>query len=152
MKLATAIVIGVTLLAGALWWVAQMAPGAALSVDNPRVRLVPGGAPMAGYMELGNHTAGEIRLIGARARGFARVMLHRSVIVDGQARMRPQDSGVTIAPGETVAFEPGGLHLMLIQPEADLAVGDPVDVVLRFDGLTPPEWPVTFTVVPVTAR
>ena len=30
------------------------------------------------------------------------------------ARMRQQES-VTIPPGETVSFEPGGLHLMLMQ-------------------------------------
>jgi periplasmic copper chaperone A len=39
--------------------------------------------------------------------------------VDGVARMRHQET-VDGAAGEVVRFEPGGLHLMLMQP-----VGDP---------------------------
>ena len=58
MKLASAIVALVVLLAGALWWVGQVAPESPIEVGNARVRLVPGGGPMAGYMEIRNHLVG----------------------------------------------------------------------------------------------
>lgn len=152
MKWATSIVVLVALLAGALWWVAQFAPESPLSVDNARIRMVPGGAPMAGYMVLRNRGDAAIRLVAARSQAFEAVMIHRSIVEDGRARMEHQRGGVVISPGQSVEFRPGDLHLMLMEPRAGLQVGDPVVVMLRFEGLEPAEWPVTFTIVPVTAR
>ena len=150
--IATAIVVLVALLAGALWWTARIASESPLGVDNARIRLVPGGAPMAGYMVVRNRGDSALRLVAARSEAFETVMIHRSVVEDGRARMEHQRGGVVISPGESVEFRPGDLHLMLMRPRAALQVGDPVVVVLRFDGLEPAEWPVAFTVVPVTAR
>ena len=138
------------LVAGAIWWVGEMTPGEPVEIDNARVRLVPGGAPMAGYMVVRNHTDELIRLTAGASEAFGRVMIHRTVIEDGQARMRHQAGGIAVAPGEAVEFRPRGLHLMLMQPRADLAVGDTVEIVLTFDGLAPPERRVAFIVVPVT--
>jgi len=152
MKLASTIVALVALLAGALWWVAQVAPGAPLTVDNARVRMVPGGGPMAGYMEIRNHTDSPIRLVAADSPAFGNVMIHRTVVRDGQARMEHQRDGVEIQPGGSAIFKPRDLHLMLMQPRAELAVGDQVEIVLAFEGVEPVEWPITFTVVPVTAQ
>jgi len=149
---ATAIVVLVALLAGAIWWAARIAPESPLGVDNARIRVVPGGAPMAGYLVLRNQSDSAIRLVAARAEAFETVMIHRSIVEDGRARMEHQRGGVVISPGESVEFRPGDLHLMLMRPRAALEVGDPVIVVLRFEGLEPAEWPVTFTLVPVTAR
>lgn len=152
MKLASAIVALIILLAGALWWVARMAPEIPIKVENARVRLVPGGGPMAGYMEIGNHSDAVIRLISATSPAFGNVMIHRSIVADGQARMEHQSEGVQIIPGDSAVFKPRDLHLMLMQPKGKLDVGDQVEVVLRFEGLTPTEWPVAFTIVPVTSQ
>lgn len=152
MKLASAIVALVGLLAGALWWVSQVAPESPIEVGNARVRLVPGGGPMAGYMEIGNHTDAPIRLVAAESAAFGNVMIHRTVVRDGQARMEHQAGGVEIQPGGSAVFKPRDLHLMLMQPQVELEVGDQVEVVLRFEGADPAEWPVLFTVVPVTSQ
>ena len=152
MKLASGIVALVALLAGALWWVTQVAPGEPLTVDNPRVRLVPGGGPMAGYMEISNHTDASIRLVAADSPAFGNVMIHRTVVRDGQARMEHQRGGVEIQPGGSAVFKPRDLHLMLMQPQTELEIGDTVDVVLTFEGIAPNEWPIAFTVVPVTSQ
>src|SRR5690606_25701940 len=49
--------------------------------------------------------------------------LHETEIDDrGTATMRPQRS-IAVPAGETVAFGPGGLHVMVLRPPA-LAVGD----------------------------
>lgn len=152
MKLASAIVALVALLAGALWWVAEVAPESPIEIDNARVRLVPGGGPMAGYMEIANHTDAPVRVLGAASEAFAGVGIHRSLVADGRARMQPEPGGVEVRPGEAVAFEPRGLHLMLTGPKRALQVGDQVDIVLQFDGPDPAERPISFTVVPVTGQ
>jgi len=152
MKLASAIVALVVLLAGALWWVAQMAPESPIEVDNARLRLVPGGGPMAGYMEIRNHSDDVIVLIRAASPAFGNVMIHRTIVRDGQARMEHQRDGVRILPGDSAVFKPRDLHLMLMQPQVALEVGDQVEVVLEFEGIDPPDWPVAFTVVPVTSQ
>ncbi|HKL54082.1 MAG TPA: copper chaperone PCu(A)C [Wenzhouxiangellaceae bacterium] len=152
MKLASAIVALVALLAGALWWVGQVAPESPIEVGNARVRLVPGGGPMAGYMEIRNHSDSVIRLVGAASPAFGNVMIHRTIVRDGRARMQHQSDGVPIVPGDSATFKPRDLHLMLMQPKGALEVGDQVEIVLRFEGIDPADWPVAFTVVPVTSQ
>jgi copper(I)-binding protein len=149
MKIASGIILAVALLAGALWWVSGMSPDEPLVFENPRARLVPGNAPMAGYFELGNNTENRIHLVSARSDAFRGIMIHRTRTVDGQARMEHQDR-VSVSSGQTVSFEPGGLHLMLMNRQREFEIGDEVDIVLVFEGLEPAERTVTFTVVPVT--
>lgn len=149
--MASGLIALVVLLAGALWWVAQMAPSGPVAIDNPRIRLTPGDGPMAGYLTIRNLRDSAIVLTGAAAPDFERVMMHQTVIRDGQSRMLHRDR-VVIAPGEQVEFRPGGLHLMLMGRKRPLSVGDQVDVALQFDGLEPGRWPVRFTVVPVATQ
>lgn len=151
MKIVYGIVLVLALLAGALWWVADRTPAEPLSVENPRIRLVPGGAPMAGYFVLSNHSDVPVRLVSVRSEAFASAMIHRTVVDNGRARMQHQDSGVLLAPGETAEFKPMGLHLMLMRAQRELQIGDEVDIALGFEGVEPAERVVTFTVVPVTA-
>lgn len=62
---------------------------------------------------------------GVESRDFGMPMIHRSEVVDGVSRMRPVGE-LTLAPGGSQAFEPGGLHLMLMKPLRPLAEGDRV--------------------------
>lgn len=151
MKIVSGVLLIIVLLAGALWWVSDMAPAEPIEIDNARVRLVPGGAPMAGYFEIANHTDAPVRLVSARSDAFGHVMIHRTVVSDTSARMEHQGDGVLVGPGESVAFEPKGLHLMLMRAAREFEVGDAVDIVLGFEGVEPAEHRVTFTVVPVTS-
>lgn len=90
-------------------------PSGALVTSEAWVRQVPPAARMtAGYLKLRNTGTEPVVLIGAESPLFNAVEIHGTVTVDGMARMRQQES-VTIPPGETVSFEPGGLHLMLMQ-------------------------------------
>jgi hypothetical protein len=128
-----------------------MTPAEPLEIENPRVRLVPGGAPMAGYFVIANHSDTSFRLAAARSEAFDHVMIHRTIVSDGQARMEHQHDGVRVSAGDRVSFEPRGLHLMMMRANRELAVGDDVEVVLEFEGIEPAERSVTFTVVPVTS-
>ncbi|MDT8408011.1 MAG: copper chaperone PCu(A)C [Wenzhouxiangellaceae bacterium] len=153
MKLASGLVALALLIAGAVWWVSSVEPEAPVTIENPRVRLVPGGGPMAGYMEIHNHSDQAIRLVGARSEHFGRVMIHRSIVADGRTRMQHQPDGLEIRAGQSALFKPRDLHLMLMQPTISPEIGDQLEIVLRFEGsqAVPAAVPVMFTVVPITS-
>jgi len=135
-SLAFLVLAGMTAMAGA-------AP--AVSIDRPRVRWLPGQLPMAGYMVLRNTGDQAVTLVGAASDAFARVMIHRSEIKDGQSRMVHVPE-LEIQPGGKAVFQPGGLHLMLMQRKRDLRPGDTVDIELKFEGGRTRTW--SFKVVP----
>lgn len=90
----------------------------------------PGASSTAGYLTL--TAASDDRLLAADAPGFGAVELHTVTAEGGVSRMRRVD-GVPLPAGEAVPFEPGGYHLMMMAPEAPLAVGDTLDVTLTFE-------------------
>lgn len=63
---------------------------------------------------------------------FGEVSLHRTVRSDGVSRMEAVPEAV-LAPGGSLVLEPGGLHLMLMQPSRELLPGDSVDISLVSD-------------------
>jgi copper(I)-binding protein len=107
-----------------------------VSVSGARVRWLPGDLPMAGYFSITSQASEPLRLVGAASPAFAEVMLHQSVEEKGVARMESLD-GLSLAPGQSIAFAPGGYHLMFMGSKLALGVGDEVSVTLRFsDGRT----------------
>lgn len=114
-----------------------------LEVSKARIRWLPGELPLAGYMELHNTGARRRVLTGAACDWFGKVMIHESVTEDGQSHMLMREQ-VVIAPGATLSFAPGGLHLMLMARQKPVQVGERIPVTLQFaDGS---EQTVTFAV------
>jgi hypothetical protein len=68
--------------------------------------------------------------------------MHQSVTTaTGAMDMREMDSGVALEPGTAVTFTPGGMHVMLVDLVAPLAVGQTFDIALEFanaDSITLP--------------
>jgi len=125
-------------LAGLLALTAAPALAAAgLSAHEPWVREAPPMARMlAGYVTLKNATGQPVTITGAESPAFGAVELHRSVIKNGVAHMIKQDH-VTVPAHGKFSFEPGGYHLMLMQPKHPLKAGDNVKMTLRLkDGRT----------------
>lgn len=120
---------------GLLLWLpfpvfAQNAP---LQVEQAWVRAGPPGMPMlAGYARFDNHGTQALRLVAVVGDGFELVELHRSEIVDGVSRMRPVPV-LEIPAGQSVSLQPGGLHLMLMQPLRMPEEGDVIVLRLQFD-------------------
>ena len=103
-----------------------------LVVDGPMVPLAPPGAMAhAAYMTLTN--AGDVprQLIGVQAQGYLIAHIHRTELKDDIVSMSSVDL-MEIAPGQTVAFEQGGLHVMLMRPEGPLENGGTVELTLEF--------------------
>ncbi len=102
---------------------------AALDILDPWSPEAPPGRMMAGFMDLHNPTDSAIVLVDARSPQFGHVEIHTMIMDDGVMRMRRLDE-LVIAPGATVTLEPGGLHLMFIEPLDPLRIGDYIAVEL----------------------
>jgi copper(I)-binding protein len=109
----------------------------AIQVEDAWVREAPPSARMmAAYMTLKNTGSGDAVLKQVDSPAFSHVMLHKSEVVDGVARMSHEDEIVIPARG-SVELQPGSFHLMMPAPEQRLLEGDRVDFVLIFsDGDT----------------
>lgn len=106
-----------------------------LSIDDPWIAEAPPTvSAQAGYVLIKNNSGQSRTLIGANAPAFDSIELHRTVqdAESGLTKMVRQER-VEIPPGETIKFEPGGYHLMLIKPKKALKEGDREPLTLIFD-------------------
>jgi len=96
------------------------------------IRVPPGGMQMmlAGFGRIENRCTAAATIIGAHSTAFADVSVHRTSLVDGISRMREVPELQVDAHGAAV-FEPGALHLMLMQPGKPLKAGDHVAIDFR---------------------
>lgn len=109
-----------------------LAEEAALRIQDPWIREAPPTAEaLAAYMKIQNTGQGMRILTGASSPLFGHVMLHGTRIQNDMAQMFHLDE-IRIPPGETVVFEPGGNHFMLMRPQKALVAGDAVPLELEF--------------------
>ena len=85
----------------------------------------------AGYMTLVNVGSQEVTLVKVESAAFEKVEVHEMAMVDGLMTMRELTNLVIPANGQ-VQFQPGGMHLMLMGPRQNLAMGQQVDMTLTF--------------------
>lgn len=84
------------------------------------------------YLTISNGTASAETLTGVSSSVAGSVEIHESYVGEsGTMGMRPAGEQI-ISSGNKLAFEPGGLHIMLMDLKRDLAVGDTLDVTLDF--------------------
>lgn len=103
---------------------------AGLAVEDAWIRAAPPGAEvLAGYATLRNAGPDALTISGARSAAFARIELHEMRMAGGVMRMRPL-GGIALQPRGEAKLAPGGTHLMLMQPQRALKVGDVVAVEL----------------------
>lgn len=104
-----------------------------ITVELAVARAVAPGAPVGGaYMQVTNGDDTSHALVAARSDIAEHVELHNHVMEDGMMKMRRMDS-VPLPAGETVTFEPGGLHVMLIGLTAPLEAGGTFEIELQFE-------------------
>jgi len=102
-----------------------------LEFNEAWVRAMPPGMKMtAGFGKLVNLEATAVEIVSFSSPMFADVSLHRTELVDGVSKMR-EVPVLAIAAGETVELAPGGYHLMLMMPSADLGPGQAVTVEMK---------------------
>ena len=107
---------------------ASACTSASLAVIDARVPL-PAGPNAAVYFQLENNSDHEVQLVGAES-DIAMAEIHQTTMIDGLMQMAPVDQ-ITIAPGQTVEFAPGGFHIMLMNVPV-LELGQKVKITLLF--------------------
>jgi len=105
----------------------------AVSAQDAWIRATPGIDVAAAYLTLHNGGTQPVVLSGVRSVDATAAMIHQTTIVNGQSTMRAHEP-LRLAPGETVRFAPGGLHIMLHGLKRPLAAGDEVPLVLLLEG------------------
>lgn len=120
-----------------LWWpwqrgAAEFRQGA-IGVTSSWARATPGTLRVgAAYLTITNHGAVPDRLLRAETPIAERAELHTTMVQNGVLRMRPVES-VALPPGQTVRFDSGGMHFMLVNLTAPLEQGGEFEMRLVFE-------------------
>ncbi|HKJ52102.1 MAG TPA: copper chaperone PCu(A)C [Gammaproteobacteria bacterium] len=86
---------------------------AGLIFDDAWIKNLPPSVPVrAGYLTVTNPDSQGVKIVAVRGEGFTRIEIHRSVMRDGEMHM-DQLQELEIGAGQSLRFEPGGLHLMM---------------------------------------
>ncbi len=111
--------------------VAGSAAAGPLTITDAWIRATPPGArTAAAYLTIANGATADA-LLGAATPSARAVEIHTHVAEGGLQRM-VEVTELTLSAGQTARFEPGGLHLMLIDIAAPLVPGTTVALSLQF--------------------
>jgi copper(I)-binding protein len=104
----------------------------ALMIQDPWVREAPPASKvLAAYLVVVNNSEQNRMLTDASSPSFERIEIHKTEVRDGVASMVRQDK-VEVPGGNSVAFESGSYHLMLVGPREPLSAGDHIELSLFF--------------------
>ena len=107
-----------------------------LIVQNAWMRKAPGVDTAAVYLVLRNAGVRPVIVVGVRSPVASHVMVHETTLTAGKSQMRAFDR-LVIAPGKSLTFAPGGLHVMVSGFKRNVLVGQTVPLVLVLsDGST----------------
>lgn len=105
-----------------------------MTISNARLLLAPvAGNPAAVYFDLDYQGDQGLTIRKADVEGAGMTMMHDYGEYDFKVQMM-EALPIALTKGTKVAFEPGGLHVMAMDPPADLAPGDKVKVTLTMSG------------------
>lgn len=122
---------------------------AAIVAQDAWVRATPGSDVAAAYLTLRNVSAKPVTVVAIESAAAGMAMIHETTAENGVSRMRPHET-LVLAPGKTVKFEPGGLHIMLHGLTQALSPGKTVPLTLRLSDGTSVQ--VIATVRPLTGQ
>ena len=112
--------------------VAGQVPG--MTISNARLVLAPvAGNPAAVYFDLAYEGDQGLTIRKADVEGAGMTMMHEYGEWDNKVQMM-EALPIALTKGTEVAFEPGGLHVMAMEPPADWKPGDKVQVTLTMSG------------------
>ena len=115
-----------------LWASATQAADQTLQVTDAMARAMPEVAPTSAvFFTIHNGSDHPRVLVAAQSSAARSVELHTHTMHEGMMAMRrvPQ---IEIPAGQSVVFQPGGLHVMLIGLKHSLEMGQQIDLTLEF--------------------
>ncbi|MCK6625416.1 MAG: copper chaperone PCu(A)C [Anaerolineae bacterium] len=89
------------------------------------------------YMTFTNGGASDDVLIGAKTDVAKTVELHETKMDENDVMKMSPVPNIPIPAGGSVTLKPGGLHIMLIDMQKELAVGDKISLTLTFEKAGP---------------
>lgn len=92
--------------------------GPGLEILEPRAQVLPNAMGTA-YFTVRNSSQEGDRLLRVESAAANVVETHESIDEDGVIRMVPRPEGFEIPAGSSVALEPGGKHVMLMEIELE---------------------------------
>ncbi len=115
---------------------ATAAQGATAGTPQNPMGAMTGGRNSVVYLTIANTGDGADKLIGVWSAVAGAVEMHRMEIKENVATMR-QVNAIEIPKGSEVRLDPNGYHLILVNVQRDLKVGDTVDLTLTFEHAGP---------------
>ncbi len=114
-----------------VFYLAAMAAAhaAPVEVTDAWFRSLPGKLPAGGYFTATNTTRREVSITGASSDACGMLMIHQSSNKGGMSGMDMVEA-VKVPPGGSIAFSPGGYHLMCTDPRPAMKIGARVPVLL----------------------
>ena len=85
---------------------------------------------LAAYAEVKNIANETIKIVSLSSPMFEKVEMHVISLKNGMMRMKQVES-MSLVSGESVVFEPGGKHFMLIKPKQRITAGLRVPITLK---------------------
>lgn len=102
-------------------------------VGHPWARATaPGASVGVGYLTITNNGKEADTLTGGTFEGADHIEIHEMKMDGDKMMMRQLKDGLEIKPGETVKFNPGANHLMLVGLKAPIAQGPKIKGALTF--------------------
>jgi copper(I)-binding protein len=112
---------------------AQQSSHGPIAVENAWARATPGNAQTgAAYLTLINRGDTTDRLVSVSTPVAEKAELHENKVDNGIMKMRPTGP-ITVAPGRSEVFKPGGEHVMLMGLKHPLKEGDSFPLTLTFE-------------------
>lgn len=109
-----------------------LAPECAVQVSQAWVKAEDSG--MTGAFGVLTNTGEQTAVVvGATSASAGMIELHEVVGSGPDARMQPKSGGFSVAPGEELVLQPGGLHIMLMGLTGPIQPGDEVRIALECD-------------------
>jgi len=103
-----------------------------LSVTSTRARAAGKGMNSAIYMQIQNGPEADA-LIGAACDAAQMVQLHLTTIDGNGTAVMQQQARIELEPGGILNFEPGGYHIMLVNLNDSLSIGQTIGITLIFE-------------------
>lgn len=102
-----------------------------VEIHQAWVRPTAQGENAAVYLTIHNHSENEQELIGASTTATDVVEIHQSSMENDVMQMN-MISTLPLGPDEEVIFKPGGYHLMLVNVNQELVLGEHIGLILHF--------------------
>lgn len=105
-----------------------------LVLDKAWIRATPPNARVAGaFLTIENNGNSADRLLSVRTDAAMRVEMHEMKMQGEMMQMRELKDALVLPAKQAVTLQPGGIHLMLIEPKQPIAEGQLVSLILRFE-------------------